>query len=673
MHIITNGYAASVGETEQTRTLQANTVFGMMGALGVAQRPAKVKKVVAVKHCLCQVLHQAVVVRALELFPDQRMKVLKLSNGGQETDMVDLIERIQNSPFFCNTNPDFVIELAGAAVDRIFMPGDLVVNEGDVSNSMFILLNGSADVYVSDKNKEKQDKAAGKQPEAKTIKQMIRVGHLSSGAIAGELAMLGISQTRSASIQAATLCVFWEVTQERAMTILDRFPEERQLFSNVIVQNLDLTVNGRLVNLPLFKGFDRKFRNLLALYCERHAFFPEHAATREGEAGDKMWIMNSGPAMLQKRGFKVKIYTPGTYFGSDNMLGLSRTYIGSLVAMTVCHMLSLARPSYFHSLEQYPSKTAHQKLIKWQKKETTELKEMLERVAIRKGVWQRYQGEVQGGGVSNLTENELVRRLVKAWFDYVRMVREKRLRTAMRQEEMLSKVEGWKLKAEANRKKIERKVKMQELIKRNIAERGPLKYLEEDEPKDPLLQSTYDAIQEATWAEITWPRTAQQIPLLKEWPQPRQSPYYNLRVWHVVRQELRSQEAGVPSRMLPLLAKRGEAEAESTSVPQEKEPAGGRRKSTSEDPLKLQLELLRQRSDASDAGSGASSPTSPRSPKAEGGVAKLRSTGKKIMALSKILKLRTVSEVDSAASSQTDPLAGNFDEMQLYAATFPPH
>ncbi|CAE7393898.1 Hcn1, partial [Symbiodinium pilosum] len=178
------------------------------------------------------------------------------------------------------------MELANAAVDRIFMPGDLVVNEGDVSNSMFILLNGSADVYVSDKSKDKQDKEGSKKHGSKKIKEMIRVGHLNSGAIAGELAMLGISQTRSASIQASTLCVFWEVTQERAMTILDHFPEERQLFSNVIVQNLDLTVNGRLMNLNLFKSFDRKFRNLLALYCERNAFFPDHAATREGETGD---------------------------------------------------------------------------------------------------------------------------------------------------------------------------------------------------------------------------------------------------------------------------------------------------------------------------------------------------------------------------------------------------
>lgn len=37
------------------------------------------------------------------------------------------------------------------------------------------------------------------------------------------------------------------------------------------------------MNLPLFKGFDRKFRSLLGLYCERHAYFPEHTATREGD------------------------------------------------------------------------------------------------------------------------------------------------------------------------------------------------------------------------------------------------------------------------------------------------------------------------------------------------------------------------------------------------------
>ncbi|CAK9075520.1 cGMP-dependent protein kinase (PbPKG) [Durusdinium trenchii] len=585
MHIVTSGLASTVAEDERIRTLSSSTTFGMMAALGVAPRPERVKKVVAVEHCSCQLLHQAVVVRALELFPDQRMKVLTLSNGGQETDMSDLIDRIQNSPFFNNTHPDFVIELANSAVDRIFMPGDLVVNEGEVGNSMYILLNGNADVYVSDKSKDKQDKAdTSKKNEPKKIKQMIRVGHLAPGAIAGELAMLGISQTRSASIQASTLCVFWEVTQERAMLILDHFPEERQLFSTVIVQNLDLTVPGRMMNLPLFKSFDRKFRNLLGLYCERHAFFPDYTPTREGETGDKLWIMNSGPVMLQKKGFRVKMYLPGMHFGCDNMLGLSRQYMGTLVAMTVSHILSLSRSSYLHALEQYPSKAAHQKLLKAQKREANELREMLDRVAVRKGVWQRYQGELAGAlGMNNLPDNELIRRVVQGWHDRVRIVREKRLQEGIRHDEMLNKLQGFKQKTAEGKKRIEQKSKLKELIKWNITERGPLKYLEEEKKPDPIQQSRVQTIQdwqEASdpWAnETSWPRSSQNHAMLKDWPQPRPSPNYRLHVWDIVRQELRSQECGTPSKMLPLLGTKGKRDESPDS---QKGPiASGRRRS----------------------------------------------------------------------------------------------
>ena len=46
-------------------------------------------------------------------------------------------------------------------------------------------------------------------------KYMTRVSHLSPGAICGELAMLGITPTRSATILAGTLCIMWEVTQVR--------------------------------------------------------------------------------------------------------------------------------------------------------------------------------------------------------------------------------------------------------------------------------------------------------------------------------------------------------------------------------------------------------------------------------------------------------------------------
>lgn len=71
----------------------------------------------------------------------------------------------------------------------------------------------------------------------------------------------------------------------------------------------------------------------LSLKARRHAFFPDHTCTREGEVGDKLWIMNSGPVMLTKKGHRVKMYLPGTHFGCDNMLGLLGTTGFGLRAM----------------------------------------------------------------------------------------------------------------------------------------------------------------------------------------------------------------------------------------------------------------------------------------------------------------------------------------------------
>lgn len=53
---------------------------------------------------------------------------------------------------------------------------------------------------------------------------------------------------------------------------------------------------------------------------------------------------------------------------------------------------------------------------------------MLDRVAVRKGVWQRYQGELAGAlGMNQTPDDELIRRVVKGWHDQVRVLREKRL------------------------------------------------------------------------------------------------------------------------------------------------------------------------------------------------------------------------------------------------------
>eukprot|EP00930_Biecheleria_cincta_P028446 TRINITY_DN19858_c0_g1_i1.p1 TRINITY_DN19858_c0_g1~~TRINITY_DN19858_c0_g1_i1.p1 ORF type:complete len:1144 (-),score=190.83 TRINITY_DN19858_c0_g1_i1:157-3198(-) len=565
LHVLVTG-TASVHETnDKTRELCVGEVFGGMKVLGVAARPEEAKSIIASDQCRCQVLHQSVVVRALELFPDQRMKVLNIASRGRQelsdraNSKADFIEILQKSPFFCNTHPDFIEELGKAAIDRIFMPGDFIVFEGDVGYSMFILVNGSADVFMQDPEKKSQE--AAKRERQKTIKSMPRVGHLAPGAIAGELAMLGITQTRSATIQAASLCVLWEVNQERAMAILDRFPEEQSLFSKVIVQNLDLTVPARLLALPLFKNFDRKFRMLLTLYCERHAFFPDHKVLREGENGDKLWILNTGPAMLQKKGHTVKIFSPGSHFGCDHMLGINRSYCGTLVAMTVSHMLAVSRSSYLLALEQYPAKQASQELLRAQRVECQAIRENVERTAIRKGIWTRYQGDVNQNspGIRELSNDDLLKRLVKCWHECVKVLRERRIQKEQGEADRQFMLENWRLKQEETRKKLEPKRRLQALLASNIGERGPLKVFD---PSDTSKNDSNTAVPSRLPAAKTThpsaglgPDTEHLVTYLQSWPQPRPSPHYNLKVWGVVRDELLAQHQGQRKmKLLPLLS-----------------------------------------------------------------------------------------------------------------------
>ena len=86
---------------------------------------------------------------------------------------------------------------------------------------------------------------------------------------------------------------------------------------------------------------------------------------------------------------------------------------------------------------------------------------------------------------------------------------------------------------------------------------------QEEKEMDLVLQKRVERIeawQDAVdpWAdETSWPSSAGRYPTLQDWPQPRASPHYRLHVWDVVREELRSQDGGSPSLMLPLLGTKG--------------------------------------------------------------------------------------------------------------------
>jgi len=545
-----------VGKKDLPR-LGKGDVFGRMSALSLRPRPSGASALYAAEHCCVEVLHQDVVVRALEIYHDQRGKVLTLDREAKAAagaKAMDFVEIVASSRIFSDMSHAFVQELAASAIDRIFMPGDVVMHQGAVEFSMFILVTGTADVFVSDVSKSDDPYTVTKERSpVRHARSMSRVSHLAPGAICGELAMLGITPTRSATIKASALCIFWEVTQDKAMAILDRYPQEHDLFGAVIVHNLDISVPGRLLQLPLLRAFDRKFRMLLTLYCERHAFFPDQQILKEGEAGDKCYIFNLGPAMLQKKGFTVKTFSPGSHFGCDHMLGINRLYCGSLIAMTVCHILAVSRSSYLLALEQYPSQKASQQLLRQQRVEAKELRQAIQRITIRKSIWQRYQGEIhKEKNMFFLSEHDLAKRFMKAWFETAKELKARRSERNRRRKEVEEMIENWKMKNEAGLKKAAHKKKEREILTRNILERGPLEFIDPPVSQTPRLP------------RIPKKQTQELVSILKAWPSPRPSPHYELKVWNVMSKELTQPPPGeaAGARLLPMLQgvrKRGEA------------------------------------------------------------------------------------------------------------------
>lgn len=329
------------------------------------------------------------------------------------------------------------------------------------------------------------------------------------------------------------------------MEILDRYHAERSLFGTVIVKNLDITVPGRLLQLPLFKAFDRKFRMLVTLYCERHAFFPEHVIVQEGEVGDKIWILNLGPASLLKGKFAVKLLQPGSHYGCENMLGIVKCYVCAMKSVTVCHALSLNRLSYLTTLEQYPANSAHKELLKEQKAKSQKLREEVERIARQKMILTRYQGvrNQSRKSIFFLSEDDLVRRMVLAWREFTQTIREKRALQKKRQEEIDEDIEDWCRNQAAAHKKASRKKRMSDLVKSNLSERGPLRYLEDDD----------DELADVPKALPLLPKQRTELAsALKAWPSPRPSPHYNLKMWAMMGEEL--SESGRHSALLPMLS-----------------------------------------------------------------------------------------------------------------------
>lgn len=447
--------------------LESGSVFGEVVLFGLSTKRSST--VVASSTCQTQVLHQNVVIRGLELFPDDRQKVLMIafarsnkddqsesqfkasasmntisSEDWQAVELRAVMKAVKSSKYLANIPAAFMEDLSKVSAHRIYMPGDLIIEEGKDGDSMFIMVSGNASVYAT----APDDQAAHHAEDAPH--PVTKIGVAAAGSISGELAMLGVSQTRSATIEAETICCMWEISHDSALSIMERMPEARQQFADIIVQHLQHLVPPIIDGLPLFRQFDQKFRMLLGLNSERYAFFPGQQIFAEGQPGEGLYVVNLGRAQLEKKGITIKTYTHGSHFNSTIMLGIHQFSFCSLNALQTCHVVVISNASFLQALDHYPSEQAAVRLMRQEYAASEEFKMQIQRLCMRTTIWQRAMAAQKEGpqsgqaptlalpacdfGHSRLTDEQRKRRTFRTWYKHAEACKSQRAASEKRHE-----------------------------------------------------------------------------------------------------------------------------------------------------------------------------------------------------------------------------------------------
>mmetsp|Transcript_55265 Transcript_55265/g.131766 ORF Transcript_55265/g.131766 Transcript_55265/m.131766 type:complete len:465 (-) Transcript_55265:260-1654(-) len=125
---------------------------------------------------------------------------------------------IGNHPLFKERNSRFVQLLAGEMDIRIYCPGELILREGEVGESAYVLHHGTVDVLAGERQR--------------------KVATLGAGTLFGEMILLGVSRKRTATVRAVEFCDCRIIARELFLGVLRFFPKEFRFFKCLAMSRL---------------------------------------------------------------------------------------------------------------------------------------------------------------------------------------------------------------------------------------------------------------------------------------------------------------------------------------------------------------------------------------------------------------------------------------------------
>ena len=148
-------------------------------------------------------------------------------------------------PLFSNLEPAQLASIGAHAALRVYEKGDLIVKQGEIADSFYILAAGQVKVFVSKDDKD------------------VIVGTLVAGEFFGEISLFD-QEPRSASVEALERCYVQQLSYKSLQKVMDRSPHIAKKMMQGMTQRLR-HADRQISTLALMNISGRVSRALLEL------------------------------------------------------------------------------------------------------------------------------------------------------------------------------------------------------------------------------------------------------------------------------------------------------------------------------------------------------------------------------------------------------------------------
>ncbi len=257
-------------------------------------------------------------------------------------------------PLFSDLPKNAFIQLLEQMHMRSTVPDEVIIREGDVDDSMFIISNGRVKVTKT----------------TETGAEVV-LAHLGDGTFFGEMALLSESP-RAASVIAEEETLLFQVSRDTLDQVVKNFGSVKHILLKFYRQRL---LSNLMATSPIFKPLDANQRKTLIEQFKSREVPAQEKIIEEGQKGDGLYLLLAGRVEVSRKAENKKQVLAhlkeGDVFGEMSLL-TNQPVSATIKALRKSIVLKLPRKTFAEIASTHPQLLAHISDLSAEREKTTQ-------------------------------------------------------------------------------------------------------------------------------------------------------------------------------------------------------------------------------------------------------------------------------------------------------------